>query len=334
MSSEIYNYNYGKSIYNLKLNSLMFSSSQGKLWKKYGVDSFTRQPVEDVPRETRAKIFSNELIRLVENKNASPKMLKQAIKKYLPNTSVKIVSMEDYTEFGINTKKNVAAATRPKYDKSGKLISLEIYIPSVVYGDKISENKFIENITHEITHAMQYAEDDVVRDECKNTPEGKFYNFFQQNVSGMLINTMVTEVLVHAAKAGNVEILSLEDYDKFLELENNHFDEKDIMAIHKYKDKEAFNNYLKVGFDVYLTELMNKTQVSRDPFALKVIKETGGLDAFKAKIMAMTAHTLQKEHEAYLAGCNARKGARDFVGNDYNDLIPQVVEMLAEALNS
>lgn len=335
MSSEIYNNNYGKSLYNLRLNSLAFSSSvRGKLWVRNNPDAFERTPVEEVPIETKSKIFSNELIRLIEKRELNSQKVQQAIKKYLPNTDVKIISMNDYNEFGINTKKNVAAATRPLFDKSGKLQKLDIYLPEVNYGDEMSEKKYIENLTHEMTHAMQFAEARDVRENYKNTPEGHFYNFFQQNITGMLIDTIISDTLAMAARSNKVEMTSLADYDKFLEMTNPNIDETEICSQYKCSDIEEFNHYIKIGFDTYLSGLMNQTQVSKDPFALKVIEEAGGIANFKHKVMQMVSKTLADEKEAYKAGSNARKTARGFVGSDYNDLVPLTIGMMSEALSA
>ena len=335
MSSEIYNYNSEKSIYNLRLNSLSFSSSfKGKLWIKNNPDVFEKAPIEGVPIETKSKIFANELIRLVDKQELSSLKIQQAVKKYLPNTEVKIVSMNDYNEFGINTKKNVAAATRPHFDKNGKLQKLDIYLPELNYGDKMSEKKYIENLVHEMTHAMQFAEAKDTRDNYKNTPEGHFYNFFQQNVTGMLIDTIISDTLAMAAKTNKVEMTSLDDYDKFLEMANLNINDKNVYEQYGCSNQEEFNRYIKIGFDTYLSSLMNKTQVQRDPFAMKIIKELGGIQSFKTKIMRMVSTTLAEEQEAYRAGSNARKAARSFVGDDYNDLVPFTIGMMSEALSA
>lgn len=334
MSSEISN-NYGKSIYNLRLNSLAFSPSfKGKLWIRQNPDSFERTPVEGVPIETKSKILSNELIRLIEKQELTSQKVQQSVKKYLPNTDVKIISMNEYDEFGINTRKNVAAATRPVFDRSGHLQKLDIYLPEITYGDKMSEKKYIENLVHEMTHAMQFAEIKDVRENYKNIPEGHFYNFFQQNITGMLIDTIISDTLAMAAKTNNVEMLSLDDYDKFLEMPNQTVDKTKIYAQYGCSSEEEFSKYIKIGFDTYISGLMNKTQVHRDPFAMKVIQDLGGVDKFKSKIREMVSLTLSEEQQAYQAGSNARKSARGFVGNDYNDLVPLTIGMMSEALSA
>lgn len=332
MSSEIYNQNYGRSIYNLRLNSLTFSATKNKLWQKSEPDSFSYAPVEGVPIDTKAKIFSNELIRLVDRKQASPAKISQALSKYLPNTNVQLISMNDYDEFGMNTKKNVAAATRPIYDKEGNLQGLKIFIPEVTYDDKISENKYIENLTHEITHAMQFAEDKEIRLNHKNSPEGHFYNFYQQNIANMLIDTMVQRILVSLAKRDNIEMNSLADYDKFLETSCPEISDEEIKNIFLKNHSCSFEDYIKTGFDVYLTELMQKMQVENDTIAQKLIEDAGGIDSFKTTIMKMVQKTLHNEEEAYKAGALARKTARNFVGHDYNDTIWQIIGITADAL--
>lgn len=334
MSSEIYNNNYTKSIYNLRLNTINFTSNRGKIWYKGGADVFEREQIDNVPIDTKAKIFSNELIRMVDNRQVTPQKIQQSVKKYLPNIDVKIISMEDYTEFGLNNKKRVAAATRPQFDRNGKLQKLEIYIPAIEYDDEYSKQEFIDKLTHEITHAMQFADDKEIRVQYQNTKEGHFYNFFQQNISNMMIDTLVQKLLVAIARRENIEMHSIDDYNKFVSSPMKGIDKSEIMHLSGYDDKDSFNKYIKVGFDVYIDELMKNTQVSRDPFAMKVINEAGGVDEFKEKVMAMTAYTLEHEKEAYQAGNNARKTARGFSGEDYNDVIPLVVGMAAEALST
>ena len=242
--------------------------------------------------------------------------------------------MNDYNEFGINTKKNVAAATRPIFDKNGKLQKLDIYLPELEYGDKMSEKKYIENLVHEMTHAMQFADSKDIRDNYKNTQEGHFYNFFQQNVTGMLIDTIISDTLAMAAKTNKVEMASLDDYDKFLEMPNPNIGEDNIFSQYGCSTQEEFNRYVKIGFDTYISGLMNKTQVQRDPFAMKVINDLGGVKEFKTKIMRMVSKTLLEEQEAYKAGCNARKVARNFSGTDYNDLVPLTIGLMSEALSA
>ena len=78
---------------------------------------------------------------------------------------------------------------------------------------------------------------------------------------------------------------------------------------------------------------MKKTQVPKDPFAIKLIKDLGGVENFKAKIKGMVVQTLAEEKEAYKAGSNARKSARDFTGEDYNDLVPLTIGMMQDALS-
>lgn len=332
MSSEIYNQNYGRSIYNLRLNSLTFSATQNKIWKSAEADSFEQSSIEGIPIETKAKIFSNELIRLVGKKQASTAKIDAALRKYLPNIKVQLISMEDYDEFGINTKKNVSAATRPLYDEEGKLLGLKIYIPEIEYGNKLSENKYIENLTHEITHAMQFAEDEEVHLNRKKTPEGQFYNFYQQNVSNMLINTLVPQTLVELAKKNKIEMMSLEDYDKYLEAPSEEISDKEIKSL--YEKHGSFERYINAGFEVSLENLMQKMQVENDVIAKKIINEAGGLDAFKVKVKQMVIHSLRMEEEAYKAGCQARKSARGFSGRDYNDAIPHLIGLVADALCS
>lgn len=334
MSSEIYNQNYGRSIYNLRLNSLTFSATKNKLWQKTEPDSFSYAPVEGVPIDTKAKIFSNELIRLVDRKQATPAKINQALSKYLPNTKIQLVSMNDYDEFGMNTKKNVAAATRPIYDKNGILQELKIFVPELEYGDKISENKYIENLTHEVTHAMQFAEDKDIHLNRQKTPEGHFYNFYQQNVANMLIDTMVQRILVTLAKRDKIEMNTLADYDKFIEQPCLEITDEEVKNIFINENSCSFDDYIKTGFDVYMAELMHKMQVENDVIAQKLIEDAGGLDAFKQKVMKMTALTLRNEEEAYKAGANARKTARNFVGRDYNDAIWQVIGLTSDALYS
>jgi hypothetical protein len=48
----------------------------------------------------------------------------------------------------------------------------------------------------------------------------------------------------------------------------------------------------------------------------------------------MVSLTLSEEQQAYQAGSNARKSARGFVGNDYNDLVPLTIGMMSEALSA
>ncbi len=334
MSSEIYNNSYTKSIYNLRLNSVNFYSNRGKIWYRNNVDTFSREPIDNVPTSTKAKIFSNELIRLVEKQQVTPQKIQQSVTKYLPNVDVKIISMDEYTEFGLNNKKTVAAATRPKYNAKGELQKLEIYIPNIDYNDKNSQLEFIEKLTHEITHAIQFVEDKEIQEHHKNTPEGNFYNYFQQNISNMLIDVLVQKTLVNIARDKNIEMHTIDDYNKFIESENPNVDEDEIMRLAGYKNKDDYNNYIKVGYNVFIEELMNNTQVVKDPFALGIINKCGGVEEFKEKIKEMVANTLQTEQEAYQAGNNARKTARNFQGENYNDVIPMVIGLAADALNS
>ncbi len=333
MSSEIYNNNY-KSIYNLRLNTINFTSTRGKIWHKNEPDVFIREPIENIPRETKVKIFSNELIRLVDNKQVNAQKIQQSVKKYLPNVDVKIISMDDYTEFGLNNKKRVAAATRPVFDKNGKLQKLEIFIPNIDYGDKNSKLAFIEYVVHEIIHAMQYAEDKETRIQHANTKEGHFYNFFQQNISNMLTDILVQKALVSIAREKKLEIHSLDDYNDFINSPMNDIDENKIMEINGYDNKEKFNEYINAGFEVFIKELMTNLQITKDPFAMKIIDEAGGLEGFKNKVREMTVYTLLKEQEAYTAGNNARKTACGFNGENYNDIIPLIAGMSAEALQN
>lgn len=334
MSSEIYNNNYSKSIYNLRLNTINFTSNRGKIWYKDEPDVFVREPVDNVPIDTKAKIFSNELIRMVENKQVTPQRVQQAVTKYLPNVDVKIVSMDDYTEFGLNNKKRVAAATRPSFDKNGVLQKLEIYIPQVEYDNEYSKLEFIDKLTHEITHAMQFANDKEIREQYKNTKEGHFYNFFQQNVANMMSDVFVQKMLVEIAREKQIEMHTIDDYNNFVSSPMDDIDEEKIIQMSGCKNQKEFNNFIKSGFIVFIDELMKNTQVARDPFALQVINETGGIEAFRSKIMEMTAYSLEQEKEAYQAGNNARKTARGFTGQDYNDVISMSIGMAAEALKS
>ncbi len=334
MSSEIYNNNYTKSIYNLRLNTINFTSNRGKIWYKSGADIFEREQVDNVPIDTKAKIFSNELIRMIDNKQITPQKVQQAVTKYLPNTDVRIISMDDYTEFGLNNKKRVAAATRPTFDKNGVLQKIEIYIPQIDYDDEDSKLEFIDKLTHEITHAMQFAGDKTVREQYKNTKEGRFYNFFQQNVANMLTDVFIPKILVEIAREKQIEMYSIEDYNRFVSSPMDYIDEEKIFEYSGCKNKKEFNNFIKAGFITFIDELMRTTQVSRDPFAMEIIDKTGGVEAFRSKIMKMTAHQLAQEQEAYKNGNNARKSARGFTGDDYNDVIPLAVGMAAEALNS
>lgn len=330
MSSEIYNYNYGRSIYNLRLNSLTFSATQNKIWKSPEADSFMQSSVEGVPIETKAKIFANELIRLVNKKQAIPSKIDTALGKYLPNTKIKLVSMDSYDEFGINTKKNIAAATRPIYDEKGVLQGIKIFIPEIEYGDKFSENKYVENLTHEITHAMQFAEDKEIRLNRKKAPEGQFYNFYQQNTANILINTLVPQTLVEIAKQNKIEMNSLDDYEKFLESPSEGVSDETIKNI--YSKHCSFQEYINTGFDMAMEDLMQKMQVENDVLAQNLIEGAGGVDKFKAKIKTMVVHTLRMEEEAYKAGSTARKAARNFTGEDYNDTIPHLIGLVADAL--
>ncbi len=334
MSSEIYNHSYNKSIYNLRLNSVNFYSNRGKIWYRNSVDTFTREPVDNVPIKTKAKIFSNELIRLVEKQQVTPQKIQQSVTKYLPNVDVKIVSMDEYNEFGINNKKTVAAATRPKYNAKGELQRLEIYIPNIDYNDKNSQLEFIEKLTHEITHAIQFVEDKEIRENHKNTPEGNFYNYFQQNISNMMTDLLVQKTLVNIARDKNVEMHNIEDYNRFMESENSDIDEDDIIKLAGYKDTNDYNKYVEAGYNVLIEELMRNTQVTKDPIALNIINKCGGTEQFKEKIKAMVANTLQTEQEAYQAGNNARKTAQNFQGQNYYDVIPMVIGMAAESLTS
>ena len=334
MSSEIYNNNYTKSIYNLRLNTINFTSNRGKIWYKDEPDVFVREPIDNVPIDTKAKIFSNELIRMVEKRQVTPQKVQQAVTKYLPNIDVKIISMNDYTEFGINNKKRVASATRPTFDKNGALQKLEIYMPEVEYDNEYSKLEFIDKLTHEITHAMQFATDKEIREQYKDTKEGHFYNFFRQNVSNMLTDVFIQKILVEIARNKNIEMHTIDDYNDFVSSPMTDIDTDKIIELLGCKDRKEFNNFIKSGFIVFIDELMKNTQVARDPFAMKVINENGGIEAFRAKIMKMTAFTLSKEQEAYQAGNNARKNARGFSGTDYNDVVPIAIGMAAEALNS
>ena len=328
-----FNYNYSSHIYGIRLNSPNFYGKVNHNWLTNTPDSFSKEKPGAIPIETRAKIFSNELIRMVHNNELNAQKLQQSITKYVPNTEVKIISMENYDEHGINTKQNVGAATRPKFDKDGNLERLEIYLPNFEYGNKLSENKFIENVTHEIIHAMQFAENKDFASNYKDTPEGHFLAFFQQNIANMLIDTIVQKSLINIAKEQNFQMSALEDYDKFLEEPNPNISEEKIMEDLGYKDKKAFNRYIKIGFDVYFEELMKKIQVEKDQFAQQIIKDCGGADGFRKKIKSMVTLTLINEKEAYLAGCNARKAARNCNESlDNNDAIHTSVGLLAEAL--
>ncbi len=333
MSSEIYNNNYGKAIYNLRLNTINFTSNRGKIWYRNEPDVFMREPVNNVPIDTKAKIFSNELIRMIENKQITPQKVQQAVTKYIPNVNVKIISMDDYTEFGLNNKKYVAAATRPVFDKNGILQKLDIYIPPVDYDSEYSKLEFIDKLTHEITHAMQFANDKEIREQYKNTKEGHFYNFFQQNVANMLIDVFVQKLFVDIAREKQIEINTIEDFNNFVSLPVEGIDETKIIEMSGCKNKEEFNNFIKAGFITFIDGLIRTTQVSRDPFAVEIINKNGGLEAFRSKIMEMTAHHLENEQEAYRNGNNARKTARGFTGEDYNDIISIAVGMAAEALS-
>ena len=236
MSSEIYNNNYSKSIYNLRLNTINFTSNRGKIWYKDEPDVFVREPVDNVPIDTKAKIFSNELIRMVENKQVTPQRVQQAVTKYLPNVDVKIVSMDDYTEFGLNNKKRVAAATRPSFDKNGVLQKLEIYIPQVEYDNEYSKLEFIDKLTHEITHAMQFANDKEIREQYKNTKEGHFYNFFQQNVANMMSDVFVQKMLVEIAREKQIEMHTIDDYNNFVSSPMDDIDEEMCQSLLKRID--------------------------------------------------------------------------------------------------
>ena len=150
----------------------------------------------------------------------------------------------------------------------------------------------------------------------------------------MLIDTIISDTLAMAAKTNKVEMTSLDDYDKFLEMANLNINDKNVYEQYGCSNQEEFNRYIKIGFDTYLSSLINKTQVQRDPFAMKIIKELGGIQSFKTKIMRMVSTTLAEEQEAYRAGSNARKAARSFVGDDYNDLVPFTIGMMSEALSA
>jgi len=330
-----FNYNYNSHIYALRLNRPSFHGQVSRNWLTNTPDTFSKENQEGIPIETRAKIFSNEVLRIIEENNLTTEKLQQSIKKYIPNIDIKIISMENYDEFGINTKNTVAAATRPIFDKEGNLKNLDIYISPLSSDNKYSKNKYIENLTHEITHAMQFAEVKEFSENYKDTPKGHFLAFFQQNISNMLIDAIVQKTLVNIAKETKFEMTSLDDYEKFLEDANPEISDEYVMKILGYKDKKAFKQYVEIGFNTYLEGLMQKTQVQKDQFAQQIIKELGGTEEFYKKIKSMVAITLTNENEAYLAGCNARKASRSFGNNaDNNDAIHTAVGLLSEALSS
>lgn len=330
-----FNYNYNSHIYALRLNRPSFHSHVNKNWATKTPDTFTKESQEGIPIETRAKIFSNEVLRMIEEKNLNIEKLQQSIKKYIPNIDIKIISMENYDEFGINTKNTVAAATRPIFDEDGNLKKLDIYISPLEENNPYSKNKYIENLSHEITHAMQFAEIKEFSENYKDTPKGHFLAFFQQNICNMLIDAVIQKALVNIAKETQFEMTSLDDYEKFLEDSNPEISDEYVMKILGYKDKKAFKQYIEIGFNTYLEGLMQKTQVQKDQFAQQIIKELGGQEEFYKKIKSMVAITLTHEKDAYLAGCNARKASRSFGNNtDNNDAIHTAVGLISEALAS
>ena len=194
----------------------------------------------------------------------------------------------------------------------------------------IEMNKYVENLTHEITHAMQFAEDKEIRLNRKKAPEGQFYNFYQQNTANILINTLVPQTLVEIAKQNKIEMNSLDDYEKFLESPSEGISDETIKNI--YSKHCSFQEYINTGFDMAMEDLMQKMQVENDVLAQNLIEGAGGVDKFKAKIKTMVVHTLRMEEEAYKAGSTARKAVRNFTGKDYNDTIPQLIGLVADAL--
>ena len=122
------------------------------------------------------------------------------------------------------------------------------------------------------------------------------------------------------------------DNDKFLEISCSEITDEELRLMHTPSKTCPFNKNIKLGFDIYLDGLMQKMQVENDERAQEIIEKAGGLEAFKTEIRKMTAHTLRLEEEAYKAGNQARKAARNFIGNDYNDAIWKIISLTADAL--
>lgn len=278
--------------------------------------------------------FGKDLIKLVDNKNATPEEVQKLIDKYIHYDNVKIYSLSDYRyPNGEPLKDDTRAAiTCPKFDENGNLKSIALFIPKVDYNDKHSVLEFIDKTTHEVTHIAQFTKNPHNEDYAR-TDEKMFMNFVKKRITDRLTDKGVVDTTIALLKSNGEKVLTIDDYDKFMDREGQINPLQIGEYLHFGKDEKTQEAFINSIYDLLYDDLLNAMRYKNDPTIMNAIKKYDGYDGLKNKIKEMCAQSFIDEKEAYLAGNLARKEYNGVKAEQTNyDLINILMGMYAKAL--